>query len=264
MEISKAIALYEAMASRMEASGRAPYQAKVYRDTIEFMRECETAEEAMDKIRNSPYYLAPTKALMQDKLTAYRDAALANKMPDVAAVYEKKLAEIEADADAVYTTGYEQAARRESIKYLDAAEAFGTLYEKYTEILLAQITDTEKIMAAQQAGKQLLASLRANGFDFAQMAQEPVYRNLIFASDAGYAAFVQNLAAVLDTTPDNRAEGQALQNERDTAWAQLKAAKKEISKMGKPIAKAAKTARTLVVAPQDAAGTYTYMDEEVR
>lgn len=44
-DINKALELYDLMATRHEKSGFGKYQAQYYRDCMEIMRQCSTAEE---------------------------------------------------------------------------------------------------------------------------------------------------------------------------------------------------------------------------
>ncbi|NLF80612.1 MAG: hypothetical protein GX572_05415, partial [Clostridia bacterium] len=100
-DIDKSLKLYGMMADRCEKSGYAPRQAQVYREMVIFMQDCATTAEAAAKIRSSKYFLAPGAALLQDKLAALAKASRENRMPDVADVYLKKIAEIDADVGAM-------------------------------------------------------------------------------------------------------------------------------------------------------------------
>lgn len=58
------------MAKRCESSVFSANQAKIYSEMVEFISDCESVEDSMQKIKNSPYYLGPSVALMKDKLEA--------------------------------------------------------------------------------------------------------------------------------------------------------------------------------------------------
>ena len=53
-------------------------------------------------------------------------------MPDVAEVYEKKLAAIDADQGEMYTAGYETTAQNIRSEYILTLQAFGEIYRAYT------------------------------------------------------------------------------------------------------------------------------------
>lgn len=114
-DIDQAIELYKLMAKRCLDSGFAPYQGQVYTEMSDFMSDCTSAEEAMMKIKNSKYYLAPSVALMKDKLTALKNAALSHSMPIVADIYQHKLNEIDQNPAAIYETGYEKDAQNQKL-----------------------------------------------------------------------------------------------------------------------------------------------------
>lgn len=262
-EIDKVLKLYRLMAERCEKSGHAPRQARVYREMITFMQGCPTVDEATDKIRNSKYYLAPSAALLQDKLAAFERASRENDMPDVAAVYQKKIEEIDADVAEMYETGYEVTARNLKIPYIQTYEAFSAIYDCYLTLSCCIATDKTVIENTMKELKEHLAKLTKPSSDFSELAARPAFRALIPATDAGYARFVRAVPQLAQKGPDFEAEKQEIQKEFKQALKLLKSEQAAVKGAGKTNRAKVKRSQVLVVAPDTKSGSYSYADEEV-
>jgi len=263
-DIEKAILLYKEMAERFEKCGIAPHQAAVYGEMADFMADCETAAEASVKIKNSPYYLKPSVALMQDKFTILRNAAMENHMPELAEVYEKKLAEIEADNAAIYETGYEKTAQNVKIKYTHLWEQFARTYEHYVAVSCCAVGDKEKQEDALKDLRQSLAELSKSGEAFSQLAQKENFRKLILANDNGYEEFCREAELTASGGKDHSAVSAQMEEENKAAWEEVRSLKDVITQVGRENLKEVKTARTMVVSPDSKDGVYEYIGEEVR
>lgn len=262
-DIDKALKLYGMMADRCEKSGHAPRQAQIYREMVEFMQGCETAAEATVKIRNSKYFLAPSAALMQDKLAAFEKASRENGMDDVANVYQKKIGEIEADIEAMYETGYEQTAQNLKIPYIQTYEAFCTVYDCYVTLSCCSSADDALIKSTMQSLNTSLNKLVKPSSDFTQLAEMQTFRELIPANEEGYARFVRTVPRLSASGPDFAAEKQRIQEEIEKTHALITAEKDTVMKAGREHFAKIKRAQVLVVAPDSKDGGYTYIDEEV-
>ncbi|MGI6168721.1 MAG: hypothetical protein ACOYI4_03255 [Christensenellales bacterium] len=262
-EIDKALKLYDMMAKRCEESGYAPRQAQIYREMVIFMQDCETAEEASAKIRNSKYFLAPSAALMQDKFAALEKASRENHMPDVAEVYRKKIEEIDADIGAMYETGYEMTARNLKIPYIQTCEAFSNIYNCYLTLSCCSLTNETLIQNTMKDLAESMGKLVKPSSDFTELSALPMFRALIPATDEGYAHFVRAVPALYANGPDFTAERQRVQQEYDETDSLLSGKKETVVRAGNESAAKIRRAQVVVIAPDSKAGSYTYMDEEV-
>ena len=264
-DIDKALMLYGMMADRFEKSGLAPRQACVYREMADFMQGCESAAEAGEKIRNSKYFLAPGAALLQDKLLAFARAANENGMPDVAAVYQKKVEEIDADVGAMYETGYEIAAHNLKIQYIQTYEAFCSIYDHWLTLCCCNALDEAVLTHALNDLRGEFGKLTKPSADFAVLAVMPKFRELIPATDAGYARFVREVTELAASGPNHGAERVRVQGEIDEAQAFLAnvANRQAVMAAGQAGREKLRRAQVIVVSPSSKAGAYTYLDEEV-
>ncbi len=266
-DIDKAIRLYTMMAHRCEKCGFAPRQATVYREMIELMRGCETAHEASAKIKQSKYFLAPSAALMQDRLAAQALASLEIGMPDVAEVYQKKIAEIDDDVGAMYETGYEQTAQSLKIRYVQTWEAFADIYRCYVNLACIRADNELVIADTMKDLHAAVARLAKPSTDFTQLAANAVFRRLIPANDEGYARFVEAVPRLLAHGPSYEA-GQRHINE---SYEQIKAwltdansaVIQQMEATGQRMRDKLRKARAIAVPPNSKAGQYRFIEEEI-
>lgn len=265
-EIDKALKLYTMMARRLEESGHAPRQARVYREMVEFMKDCETAAEAAEKIKNSPYYLAPGAALLQDKLAALERGARENDMDDVAEVYRKKIGEIDDDVQNMYVTGYEMTARNLKMPYIQTWEAFSTIYDCYVTLSCCSAADKVAIKSALKDLREALGRLTKPSAEFAALAALPRFRRLIPATDEGYRGFVEAVPRLASQGSDFAAEERQIEAElakTRTLLSSNPAEKEAVEESGRDNFAKVKRSQVLVLAPDSKDGRYTYSGEEV-
>lgn len=262
-DIDKALKLYGMMADRFEKSGLAPRQARVYREMAEFMQDCETAAEAAEKIKNSEFFLAPSAALLQDKLAALERASRENGMPDVADVYRQKIEEIDAAVEAMYETGYEMTARNLKSPYIQTYEAFSNIYDCYVTLSCCSADDAVTIKSAMQDLRESLGKLARPLSDFAGLAALPKFRDLIPATDAGYNRFVEAVPRLSAEGPDFAAEKRHVQEEFEKAAASLSSEKEAVMEAGRANREKVRRSQVLVIAPDSKSGAYSYENEEV-
>lgn len=259
--VTKAIALYEMMARRHAGSGHAPRQAQIYAAMAELMRDCETVQEAHEKIKHSKYYLAPGAALLQDKLDALLRASAENDMPDVATIYDEKIAKIDADVQAMYELGYERRAMNARIPYIETLEAFGTLYGHYLQLTCGNTADDTAMNSARNDLNGALSKLSKPDADFSALAQREKFRQLVPVTDEGYEKFVEGVIG-------GGADGSRVKERLDSEFAKTKAAlraeHKEIMETGRRSLANLRKSRVTVHAPDTKDGRYSYTDEEVK
>ena len=262
-DIEKAINLYNMMAARCERTGYSPRQARVYREIAEFMKDCETADEAAVKIRNSKYFLAPSAALLQDKLAALEKASRESDMPDVADVYKKKIEEIDADPAAMYETGYDATVKNLKKAYFDTYNAFIGIFIAYFKLSCYSVSDDAGINSAIDSLKTNFAALSKPSSDFAQLAAMKKFRELLPITDAGYARFVKEAPILAANGPDYEAEKKAIEEELKELKTMLAAEKNAVAEAGKANAKKMKQSQAITVSPDYQTGSYTYIEEKI-
>ncbi|MCL2041510.1 MAG: hypothetical protein FWG84_05650 [Bacteroidales bacterium] len=260
-DIEKAINLYRLMASRCERTGHSPRQTRVYREMVEFMQDCDSADAAAVKIRNSKYFLAPAAALLQDKLAALERASRESDMPDVADVYKKKIEEIDADPTAMYETGYDATVKNLKKAYFDTYNAFVRIFVAYFKLSCYSVLDKTTAITLD-ALRADFAALSKPSSDFAQLAALEKFRSLIPVTDAGYARFVKEAPILAANGPDYAAEKQSIEEELK-ALQQLVAAEKDaVAEAGRVNKQKMRQSQTIAVAPDSQTGAYTYIEEK--
>lgn len=257
--------LYDLMAARLEKSEFGARQAKIYRETIDFMKDCPTADDAMKKIKNSPYYLGPGIALVLDTIDAECAAARETGMDDLAAVYEAKKKEIEADGTAIYDTAYQETAKREKAAYFDTMEAFSLLFRDWITARLGEKQDEFRSKTWLRDAANHAAALKKPSASFRTLAALPSFRGLIPVEDPWYRVFVEETAAMIERgalpaeTEDTGAEA-----DPEAEWEKVKAELPAIEEAGRRYLSMTKEASAMATAPDSIDGGYTYSDERVR
>lgn len=263
-DIDKSRQLYAMIAERCEKGGFSDEQAKIYREMIDFMADCETMEQATEKFKGSPYYLAAGAALMVDKFSAYRRAAEENGMPEVAQVYEKRVAEIRAGQQAMYIAGCEQTAQNAKVPYLRTLESFGKLYNAYVLLSGAACNDDVAIDSYLKEMNAAKAGLEKPSADPAELVKIPVFKSMLHTNDEGCRAFVEAVKSPEQLAANARAHKGEIEAEGKAEWEKVKAHKSEIMQAGAGHAAGTKRSLVTAVSPTDRNGKYSFIDEEVR
>ncbi len=262
-DIDKAVHLYNLMADRLEKSGHAPRQAKIYREQADFIRDCRTLAEASEKIKNSPYYLAPGAALLQDKLAALARASEESGMPDVAEVYWDKIQDIDADVAAMYETGYEVRARNLKQPYLETLEAFSAIYRAYLTLEGLSALDSVGRKSAIGDLRSALSQLKKPSSHFEELANLPAFRRLVEADETGYRIFVQAIPRLATQEPDLAATLEAIEAEFKQTLEGLPTLQNAVKAAGQANAGRIRRAQALAQAPSSRQGDYQFSQEEV-
>jgi len=261
--MEQVLTLYQHMADRCEKSGVAPNQARVYHEMIAFMRDCETVDEAMAKIKDSEYYLAPSVALIEDKIEALCKVAKENEMDEVVKVYEKKLEEIKKDASAIYDSTFYTTAHNLKTRYIQTKEAFCKIYEHYVRSCICVANDELEMNSVIKDMKEAFQKFDLPSKDFLTLSKLKNFRELVTTSDSEYAKFVETAILIKEKGFEYKDELQKLTEEAKASWDEVKALKEEIKKVGKHNASLSRWANVIVVAPDGPQREYSYIDEEV-
>ena len=243
-QIEKSIELYKLMAERCKANGFSPHQARVYEEMTEFISGFGSIEEATAGIKNSEYYLAPTEALVRDKIEAKMKAAEEKDMPDVVEVYKKKLAAIDADQGEMYTAGFETTAQNIRNEYILTLQAFGEIFRAYISY---------KIDGAETYLNEInynLEQLKRPSSDFAVLSEIPTFRELALCNDEGYAEFVAEMKRII-ASDINGIKFEYDGEDIEEAWNTIKGLKVEVQKAGEKFKEFSPHPRTVVTATKE-------------
>ena len=225
-QLEKSVELYRLMAERCESNGFSPNQARVYAEMVPFISTCSSVEEATEAIKKSEYYLAPTEALVRDKIEAKIKAAREKEMPDVAEVYENKLKAIDADQGEMYTSGFEQTALNIRSEYILTMQAFGEIYRAY---ICYKIEGKETYINEINYN---LDQLKRPSPDFAVLSDIDTFRELLTCTDTGYKEFVADMKMFI--AGDSSGIVYEYNGEdMEQSWNAIKASKSEIQQAGR-------------------------------
>lgn len=224
-QLEKSVELYRLIAERCEKSVYSQNQAKVYSEMTEFISGFSSIEDATAGIKNSKYYLAPTEALIRDKIEAKIKAAVDRDMPDVADVYINKLKAIDQDQGEMYTSGYERTAQNIRNEYILTIQAFGEIFRAY---LCYKIDGNESYLNEIDYN---LKQLKRPSNNFVTVSEIASFRNLIDCTDGFYERFVDDIQKIISGNPSLVKHEYDGENEED-AWNSIKDNKIEIQKAG--------------------------------
>lgn len=224
-ELEKAIELYRLMSERCEKNGFSQNQSMVYAEMTQLISGCDSLEEATSTIKNSKYYLAPTEALVRDKLTAKMKAAEEKDMSDVVEVYANKLKSIDEDQGEMYTSGFEQTAQNIRSEYLLTMQAFGEIFRAY----MCYKLDGDETYIGEI--KTNLGQLKRPSSDFESLAGIDAFRELVTCTDNGYQEFVDDMKRIIAGDLSS-IRHEYSDEDIDQAWDSIKELKNEILEAG--------------------------------
>ena len=196
--IEKSVELYELIIARLEDSGVAPNQLAYYRECLDLIRTCSTAEEAEVAMRNSPLYTAGGQALMLDKFIAFAKAMEYCGYDEAAKIYRDKFEEVKDNYASAWDTSYNQ-------KVLDLLVQYTERKSLFMDVILAPVnymgagelpSDSGTRKMDNERLKENFAKIREKGWDFFEMAGDPYLRELVPLSDEAYAAYIRKIAEI--------------------------------------------------------------------
>jgi len=254
MSIEKSIELYEIMIKNLEKSGFGDEQVQVYKEIIEFTKDCPTAIEANKKLKSSKYYLAPTIALMKDRFETFKKANLAIEMEEIAKVYDDKIKEIETNPNTTYETGYEQKANGLWAKHEDKLYAFSNIYKSYITFLAS---DDEDYQLAHKDLVNTFQNLISVNGDFLELSNDKKFRDILPINDKDYNDFIKNTPIYIKSPPDFN---QVDDKEINRVYEKLKENKSKLEEIGKNYLNKVKASGAISTSPNDENGKYNYID----
>lgn len=259
---AKAVELYETIARRLEAGGHAPHQLKAYRDVLELMKSCNTLDEQMIKIKNSPFYTAVGEALMMDKLEAWKQAMETLHYDDAAKVLEEKIAEIEKDPTRAYSTGYEQKVMACVNRHSNIRSYLLEMAKSYMSVATMDPSDTLSSKEIESI-KRNYSYLNNCNITFAQAVEDGKYTEGLGLTEQGMAKFAMDIPKIVNGTWSGE-KAYPPENIED-AWNQLQQRKAELKAVAEREVAKTNRAACIAVPPADRNGKYQYaaLREEV-
>jgi hypothetical protein len=256
------------MASRLEASGYAPYQVEVYREMLDIMADCSN-EEATEKFRNPPYYTAPALAKLKDSILAHQKAAEQIGLPEAAAVYQAQLEKLEREGmDAYNDAGYLAKAQQLRNDHFKLLELFSKIYQNYLIVVLSRTnSDVGKIKINNnrlpyQELQDSFQALKAAGGDFYSLANDKRFREAVPCGDDEYEEYLRALPAVLASLPKSYRDTPEFQSEFAQYWAAAEALDPEkLRGVNEKFSEMNQMGACVAVSPDDENGKYTYINE---
>ncbi len=258
----KATELYTLMANRCKQSKFTKNQDQIYSEMVNFMKECQSAEEIEIKIKKSKYYLAPSVAQTKDMITVFLEIAKENNLSELTQLLENKLLEIDTNDSAIYNSDYLTKTQMIITKYAQTLEAFTKIFECYVRFELMEEIEEAEIKNIQDEINKAFNNLSTPSSDFNELAKIDVFKKLIPLNNMEYELFVEKVLNYKNITPNYNDKLCFVQNELEETWNIIQGQKQEIIGFGKGEIKNSKIRLCTVIAPSDQNGRYTFTDEE--
>lgn len=193
--IEKVIALQKIKAESFDAR-ISPAQKQYYLDVANWLesQNFSSAEESVEAMKNTPYYLGGTEAKLLDDTNLRIKAMEEVGYEEVAQIHRQRKEKTESKGAAVYSASNEwmqdlAIAQNAANKYARIKEIFGKIVSGYFTILCnpqsAYRKDAENDIAKS------LSQLSALGMDFDDLARDPAYIKMSMLTPAGMEKFIQ-------------------------------------------------------------------------
>lgn len=177
-----------------------PAQKQHYMDTVRWLEEMNfsTAEESMEAIKDTPYYLGGAESFELDGINMRIRAMEEIGYENVADIHRQRLEKFKSMGRQAYCFSpewiedYNRAAEAERV-YAERKEVFGSIFTAYCTAVTAE-KDEDRKKAAKSMG-EALSKLEALGATFEELIPQKAYRQITMMTDKGlenFLAFVRN------------------------------------------------------------------------
>ncbi len=262
-DVSKALELYELFATRCEKGRFTQNQAVIYREMVDFLKDCASDEEMNLKLKNSKYYLAPSVAQARDMVFVLSEIAVENDMAELKALCDNELDKISQDETSIYSSSYQIEATAIINKYAKTLEAFLTIFESYMQFKFAEELTDEGVARIHDKLKRAFESLSLPVSDFRELSKIKKFRDLIFLDDREYEDFVNEAETFRTSPPSFEDDLKMALSEAEEFWESIKPQKSEIIATYKDRLEKTRSVLCTVIAPNDKDGKYSFENEEV-
>ncbi|MGN0658632.1 MAG: hypothetical protein ACI4LA_03400 [Emergencia sp.] len=238
-----------------------PAQKQHYMDIVRWLEEMNfsNAEESMEAIKSTPYYLGGAESFELDGINMRIRAMEEIGYEKVADIHRERLAKFRSMGRQAYCFSqewiddYNRAAEAERV-YAERKEVFGSVFTAYCTAVTAE-KDEDRKKAAESLG-EALSKLGALGVTFEELASQKAYRQLTMMTDKGlenFLAFVRNFQATGAVSGESGRDTEA-EAERIGRWA--KAHQQELIKVG---AEETWHCANCIAVPSDDPGGYDFI-----
>ncbi len=236
-DMARVIELQKIRANSFDES-ISPAQKKYCLDMAKWLEEqnFSTAEESMEKIKDTPFYLGGAEAKTLDDINLRIKAMEEVGYEDVAEIHRMRKAKLQEKGYSIYTTSGEwnedfAKAQAEANKYARRKEVFGKIYSGYFGIIANPQSDHRK-----EAEKQIVEGLReleAMGLNFYELASHPAYIKLTMLTALGMQKFVSFIHTYQTTGTFATKDYSHLKAEQEAIASWTKEHEKEMVEIGK-------------------------------
>ena len=193
-DVKKVIALNRLRAQMLDEEV-SPAQKQYYLELAQWLenQNIQTAEEATESIKNTPYYDGAALAKELDGIHLRIRAARELGYEDVEKIHLQRREKLLSKGLQAYAFSQEwiddyNRAQEASVRYMERKEVFGRIFRAYIRIYGSP--QREHRLEAVKDMKAALSELEQMGVSFEELAQQKVYRQLTMTTEEGMARFI--------------------------------------------------------------------------
>lgn len=193
-DVKKVIALNRLRAQMLDEEV-SPAQKQYYLELAQWLenQNIQTAEEATESIKNTPYYDGAALAKELDGIHLRIRAARELGYEDVEKIHLQRREKLLSKGLQAYAFSQEwiddyNRAQEASVRYMERKEVFGRIFRAY--IRICGSPQREHRLEAVKDMKAALSELEQMGVSFEELAQQKAYRQLTMTTEEGMARFV--------------------------------------------------------------------------
>ena len=192
-DVKKVIALNRLRAQMLDEEV-SPAQKQYYLELAQWLenQNIQTAEEATESIKNTPYYDGAALAKELDGIHLRIRAARELGYEDVEKIHLQRREKLLSKGLQAYAFSQEwiddyNRAQEASVRYMERKEVFGRIFRAY--IRICGSPQREHRLEAVKDMKAALSELEQMGVSFEELAQQKAYRQLTMTTEEGMAPF---------------------------------------------------------------------------
>lgn len=230
-DVNKVIALNRLRAQMLDEE-ISPAQKRYYLELAQWLEEqnIQTAEEATESIKNTPYYDGALLAKELDGIHLRIRAARELGYENVEKIHAERREKLLSRGVQTYAFSQEwiddyHRVQEASVRYMERKEIFGRIFRAYVSICGAPQQEHRK-----EAVKDLqaaLSQLEEMGLSFAELAQQKAYRQLTMTTEEGmerFIAFIESFQKTGNAAEEVELNHLKAEQERISRWAKAHAA----------------------------------------
>lgn len=193
-DVKKVIAL-DRLRAQMLDEEISPAQKRYYLELAQWLenQNIQTAEEATEAIKNTPYYDGAALAKELDGIHLRIRAARELGYEDVEKIHVQRREKLLSRGLQAYAFSQEwiddyNRAQEVAVRYMERKEVFGRIFRDY--ICINGNPQQDRRLEAVKDLKTALSELERMGVTFAELAQQKAYRQLTMTTEEGMDRFI--------------------------------------------------------------------------